>query len=82
MKISSLIRNELGLNKNNRYPVVIIEGNSPPEIKGKKPYWTTPSGKTIVHHPSAYGWKTLYHKSTRRVEVGEEWLLNFKIGTY
>jgi hypothetical protein len=33
------------------------------------------SGKTIVHHPSAYKWPTLYHPSTRRVTAGAGWLV-------
>ena len=44
-----------------------------PKTVGRSYYWTTPSGKTIVNHPSAYGWPTLYHASTRRVVVGELW---------
>jgi hypothetical protein len=54
--------------------VVVVKGNAEPTILGKSYYWTTPSGKTIVHHPNAYGWPTWYHGSTLRVEVGEEWL--------
>lgn len=41
---------------------------------GRSYYWTTPSGKTEVRHPSAYGWPTLYHASTRRVVVGADWI--------
>ena len=49
-------------------------GHDPaPGLAGQGFYWTTPSGKTVVHHPNAYGWPTLYHGSTRRVEVGLEW---------
>lgn len=44
-----------------------------PKTVGQSYYWTTPSGKTIVNHPSAYGWPTVYHASTRRVIVGEQW---------
>jgi len=44
-----------------------------PRSVGESYYWTTPSGKTIVHHPSAYRWPTWYHASTRRVIVGEIW---------
>lgn len=45
-----------------------------PRTVGHSYYWTTPSGKTIVHHPAAYNWPTWYHHSTRRVIVGELWL--------
>jgi hypothetical protein len=59
--------------------VVVIEGskkreNSQPKLVGNSGYSTTPSGKTIVNHPSAYGWPTVYHCSTERVEVGREWI--------
>jgi hypothetical protein len=45
-----------------------------PRTVGQSYYWTTPSGKTIVHHPSAYRWPTWYHASTRRIIVGEQWV--------
>jgi len=59
--------------------VVILEGskkreNSPPKLVGSSGYHTTPSGKTIVTHPGAYGWRTVYHCSTERIEVGREWI--------
>lgn len=34
---------------------------------GRSYYWTTPSGKTIVRHPNAYKWPTVYHASTRHL---------------
>ncbi len=55
-------------------PVVAVEGDSAPRVAGRCYYGTTPSGRTIVQCPNAYGWPTLYHRSTRRVEVGIEWL--------
>jgi len=63
----------------NHVDVVVIEGskkreNSQPKLVGNSGYSTTPSGKTIVNHPSAYGWPTVYHCSTERVEVGREWI--------
>jgi len=59
--------------------VVTIEGskkqkNSPPKLAGHAGYHTTPSGKTIVTYPSAYKWRTVYHCSTERIEVGREWI--------
>lgn len=45
-----------------------------PREVGRSYYWTTPSGKTIVHHPNAYRWPTWYHASTRRVIVGSDWI--------
>ena len=53
-------------------PVVVVDGVQPPTVRGRGYYWTTPSGKTEVHHPNAYGWPVVYHASTRRVEVGRD----------
>lgn len=63
----------------NHVYVVVVEGskkreNSRPKLVGSSGYHTTPSGKTIVTHPGAYGWRTVYHCSTERVEVGREWI--------
>jgi hypothetical protein len=57
------------------YPVIDKDGFDPPKLCGRTYYWTTPSGKTEVRHPNAYGWKTLYHGSTLRIEVGRGWLI-------
>ena len=61
----------------NNTPVKIIEGESPPELKGNPSHYTTKTGR-IIYHPSAYsktGWSNMiYHASTLRVEVGREWL--------
>lgn len=55
--------------------IVVVPGIAlAPRKAGRSYYWTTPSGKTEVQHPSAYGWPTVYHSSTRRVEVGAQWL--------
>lgn len=53
---------------------VVITGSGKCEYKGEAGYHTTPSGKTIVSHPSAYGYRTVYHKSTERLEVGTRWI--------
>lgn len=55
-------------------PVCVVEGSSAPQSVGQGYYWTTPSGKTIVRHSNAYGWRTRYWPSTRCVEVGADWL--------
>lgn len=55
-------------------PVVVVDGDIRPHMAGEHGYHTTPSGKTIVRHPNAYGWRTVYHCSTLRVEVGRDWL--------
>lgn len=55
-------------------PVEVIDGAAAPTLRGRSYYWTTLSGRTEVRYPSAYGWPTLYHASTLRVQVGAEWL--------
>lgn len=55
-------------------PVHVVPGDSPPTMRGRGYYYTTPSGKTIVRHPNAYGWPTRYWPSSRSIEVGVEWL--------
>lgn len=55
-------------------PVVVVDGSQSPSVLGRSYYWTTPSGKTEVRHPNAYGWRTWYHASTLRIEVGIEWI--------
>lgn len=52
-------------------PIVIVDGDAPPVRKGRGYYHTTLSGKTVVRHPNAYGYRTWYHPSTVRVEVGQ-----------
>jgi len=60
---------------NNTVPVCVLAGSTlAPRLLGHGYYHTTPSGKTIVHHPNAYGWPTWYHASTYRVLVGSEWI--------
>jgi hypothetical protein len=54
--------------------VVMENGHKPPKIVGERGYHTTPSGKTVVTYPSAYKWRTVYHRSTARVEVSYMWI--------
>ena len=56
------------------YPIMTVGGDQPPRLEGESYYWTTPSGKTRVRHPNAYGWPTTYHRSTRRITVGVDWI--------
>lgn len=58
-------------------PVFAIDGAAEPELVGEGFYHTTPSGKTRVNHPNAYGWRTWYHHSTMRIEVGADWLAEY-----
>ncbi len=55
-------------------PLSVHPGTSAPQFRGEVGYYTTPSGKTIVHHPGAYGWRTVYYCSTRQLMVGRDWL--------
>lgn len=67
-------RRRLGI-RHNCTPVAALPGSyRPPTRLGEPGYWTTPSGKTIVRHPNAYGWPTVYHCSSERIVVGEYWL--------
>lgn len=69
------VRRVFGLDRNTQVPVIVLPGGRmPPRKLGRGYYHTTLSGKTIVHHPNAYGWPTLYHPSTRRIVVGELWV--------
>ena len=63
-------------------PIHIVEGAAEPQYLGECGYHTTPSGKTIVRHPNAYKWPTVYHGSTLRVEVGRDWLAAHNIPTW
>ena len=55
-------------------PICVKNGRRAPHVMGDWSYFTTPSGKTIVRHPHAYHWPTVYHCSTLRIEVGAQWL--------
>lgn len=68
----------LYLRARNSMPVEKVKGSQPPKYVGRHHYWTTPSGKTEVRHPNAYGWPTLYHHSTLRIQVGRGWLARNK----
>jgi len=63
----------LWVDPHGRYPVWIITGDQPPAMTGNSGYWTTPGGREIKN-PNSYGHPTVYHRSTRRVEVGRRWL--------
>lgn len=62
-------------------PVIVVAGNSKPVWKGQSYYYTNKSG-AIVYHPSAYRkayGKPIYVASTRRIEVGQIWLMQLEI---
>lgn len=77
-RLSVAVRAAAGLS-GTPYPIKVVHSADPPRLTGRSYYWTTPSGKTIVRYPNAYGWPTLYHPSTLTVEVGALWLLERKL---
>lgn len=62
----------------NHCPVVVVPGARRPYLIGDSGYYTTPSGKTIVRSPQAYGWRTLYHPSTEEIRVGARWIARLR----
>jgi hypothetical protein len=50
--------------------VEIQDGANPPELIGEPGYYTTPLGKTVIHHRRN---RMVYHRSTRRIVVGRYW---------
>ena len=60
---------------------VIVNGKSPPIRKGSPGYYQTKTGKP-VYYPNAYrrAWgKPIYVHSTKRIEVGKDWLKQLEI---
>jgi hypothetical protein len=72
----------LWVDDKSNHPVNVVKGNKPPETVGDAGYYTTPSGNTIVHYPSAYKWPTVYHCSTLEIEVGKGWLYKHRGAKY
>jgi hypothetical protein len=66
-------------NADSHLPLRVVGGGAPPYACGQDAYHTTVSGKTIVYHPNAYKWPTVRHCSTRRVEVGINWLVAWRL---
>jgi hypothetical protein len=66
-----------GLDKHDHPPVVVRPGDAAPALTGERWYYETRGG-TRIDHPHAYsqvGWSSMvYRPSTRRVEVGADWL--------
>jgi len=64
-----------------RHPVQVVNGGSPPTFKGEASYYTFRGGNTVVLYPGSarrHGYKLDYHSSTHRVEVGEEWVRQWR----
>jgi len=82
MHVKTYLRNWAGLDgRTDRTPIEVVDGYKLPILEGEPGYWTTPSGKTVVYHPNAYGWPTWYHHSTKKVVVGRGLLEAYGIPT-
>jgi len=72
-----IVRSAANASRNN-LPVEVIAGCAAPEERGHSWHYETRGG-TRISHPSAYakfGWSNMvYVCSTRRVEVGIDWLV-------
>lgn len=59
-------------------PVVVVPGDQPPAVMGESYYWTwtpNPAGTRARTNAGRRKYRTYYHASTRRVEVGAGWLI-------
>lgn len=70
----SFIRAQAG-ERGSTHPIRLVAGSGSPRWDGEGFYYTTLSGKTRVHSPKAYKWPTVYHCSTRKLDVPILWLL-------
>jgi len=76
--VRTAIRELVGLEKTQRnVPVILINGESGPELRGEQGGWFTKTGQKI-YHPSAYtaiAWSNAdYVCDTRRIIVGADWV--------
>jgi hypothetical protein len=58
-------------------PIKVVIGNNPPTLKGRRWHYQNKSGD-VIRYVNAYkrAWgKPIYVHSTRRIEVGSDWLL-------
>lgn len=71
------------LHPNDHPPVVVVGGALAPTERGSSAHYET-TGGTWIRYPNAYGRKGRsnmhYKHSTRRVEVGAEWLAQYRAG--
>lgn len=62
-----------------RYPVEVVSGCTRPKAYGEGPYHTWRGSDSRVHNAAGAiraGYRLDYHKSTRRVVVGSQWVLH------
>ena len=63
--------------KGSTCPIKVVAGSNPPALKGRGWYYQNKSGD-VIRYVNAYkrAWgKPIYVHSTRRIEVGSDWLL-------
>ena len=63
-------------------PVEVEQGDAAPQLVGEEGYHTFKDSNRVCHYPGSarmHGYKTEYHRSTRRVTVGENWLVKRKL---
>jgi hypothetical protein len=72
-RISKVVRAACG-QTGTPYSIEYVDGFAAPKLVGQSYYHTTLSGRTVVTYPNAYDYPTLYHASTRRIEVGRGWV--------
>jgi len=70
------IRRHLGLSRDCEL-VIRVGGPAKPKYDGREAYYTTPSGRTEVAHPNAYGYSTIRHPSTLTCTVGWGWVRRY-----
>jgi hypothetical protein len=62
--------------------VVVVDGTRLPRLDGNRGHYETKTG-IVIRHPGAYsrkGWSSMiYVASTRRIEVGREWLVAWRL---
>jgi hypothetical protein len=75
--LRQLIRKSV-LHSGSNCPIKIIDGDSAPKLKGSSFHYENKRGD-IIQHPNAYrkAWgKPIYIPSSKRIEVGANWILN------
>ena len=63
-------------------PVEVEQGDAAPQLVGEEGYHTFKDSNRVCHYPGSarmHGYKTEYHRSTRRVTVGANWLTKRKL---
>jgi hypothetical protein len=85
MKLSTKIRLAAGLHRLDRAPVFILRNSDQVPLEKGSSWGYETKGGTPITYPSAYkktGWSNMvYRPSSRRVEVGDRWVLLLSISS-